>query len=313
MTLAFVAGGLLIPLSAASGLLLFVPWLLASLLQDYWRAMLFQERRPGAAVLSDLAWALAMIALAALAALAPTEWRVVAAWGGGAACGAVVALVQLREMPAPPRAALRWWHAEVWPFGRWLGAEATVYNGIYWATALTLAGVLGAAGLGGLQAAQSLFAPLSLLSAAVTLPGLPALTRAVSASFGPAFRLAVQISGLVIVLALAYLLLAATAGGSLLGLAFGHDFEAYANILHPIGVWQLTAAVAIGFQLLLRALQRGRALFLTRVVASVASFTAITLLAVAYGTEGAAWGYVVGAAVESSAYVLLVQRERRRR
>ena len=312
MTLLFAAGGLLIPVSAASGLLLFVPWLLPALLQDYCRALLFQERRPGAATLTDLAWAGVMVLLAVLVATAPTDWRVVAAWGGGAVAGAIVGLVLLRTPPAAPATAVRWWHEQVWPFGRWLAAEAAVYNGIYWATTLTLAAALGAASLGALQAAQSLFAPLSLLGAAVTLPGLPALTRAVSEAFGGALRLATGVSALVVGLALGYLLLVAAAGESLLTVIFGDDFAPFSGVLYPIAAWQLVAAVGIGFQLLLRALQRGRALFITRVVASSASYAAITLLAITHGTTGAAWGYAIGSAVETGAYVFLAQRERRR-
>src|SRR3954447_16862950 len=310
MTFVFVGGGLLIPVSGAGGLLLFVPWLLPSLVQDYWRAVLFQERRGGQATLNDFSWALVMGVAAGIAYLWPSELSVVSAWGAGAAAGAILGFFQVRRRPELPGRAIRWWVEEVWPFGRWLGAEVTLYSGIYWGTVLTLAAVLGAYDLGGLQAAQSLFAPISLLSSGVTLPGLPAVTRALAASFGGALRLALRISVGVFVLALVYVVLAGAGGGALLGLVFGSRFDSFHDLIYPIGAWQLAAALGVGLSIFVRAQQRGRALFLTRVCVSIVGYCAITALAITHGVSGAAWGYATAAATETILLAVLVRRAR---
>jgi O-antigen/teichoic acid export membrane protein len=311
MTLAFVGGGLLIPVSGARGLLLFIPWLLPSLVQDYWRAVLFQERRGGQAALNDFTWALVMGAMVGVAYAWPSRFSVVSAWGAGAAAGAVLGFFQVRRRPELPRSAARWWVTEVWPFGRWLGAEVTLYSGIYWGTVLTLAAVLGAYRLGGLQAGQSLFAPLSLVSSAVTLPGLPAVTRALAVSVSSALRLALRISGAVVALALVYVLLAGAGGGGLLALVFGSRFRVFHDLIYPIGAWQLAAAAGVGLQIFVRSQQRGRALFLTRLCVSIISYCAITTLAATHGVSGAAWGYAIGSATETLLLAALVQRSRR--
>jgi O-antigen/teichoic acid export membrane protein len=308
MTLAFVGGGLLIPVSGARGLLLFVPWLLPSLVQDYWRAVLFQERRGGQATLNDFAWAIGMGAIAAVAYSWPSQFSVVSAWGAGATAGAVLGFFQVRRRPALPRSAARWWLKEVWPFGRWLGAEVTLYSAISWGTVLTLAAVLGAYGLGGLQAAQSLFAPLSLLSSAVTLPGLPAVTRALAVSFSSALRLAVRISVAVVGLAFAYVLLAGAGGGGLLAVVFGSRFRTFHDLIYPIGAWQLAAAAGVGLQIFIRSQQRGRALFLTRLCVSIVGYCAITTLAATHGVSGAAWGFAIGSATETVLLAAIARR-----
>jgi O-antigen/teichoic acid export membrane protein len=68
-----------------------------------------------------------------------------------------------------------------------------------------LAGVLGVAELGGLRAAQSLFALMTLLGPGLAMVGLPAITRRLDASVPTARALAVRISAVALGLVFPYL------------------------------------------------------------------------------------------------------------
>jgi O-antigen/teichoic acid export membrane protein len=169
--------GLAVGGSVGRGLVLFAPWLVPVLIQDYWRAVLFRDTRGRAAAVNDGLWIVAMALTAPLAWKLDATWAVLASWGAGAAVSAGFGFVQARVRPARLPSAWRYWREDIWPFGRWLAAEGAVLAVGSQASVVILAAVLGTAALGGLKAAQTLFAPLSLLSSAASFPGLPALTR----------------------------------------------------------------------------------------------------------------------------------------
>jgi O-antigen/teichoic acid export membrane protein len=298
---------------AGRGLLIMAPWLLAALLQDFWRAILFQEQRPAAAALNDGCWALVMVVVAPLAWVIGTDWAIAACWGLGALAGALLGLAQLRVRPLSPILSLTWWRLRLWPFGRWLALEGGVYWGMYATAILVLGTIIGSTGLGGLQAAQSLFAPLSLLLPALALPGLPAMTRRVARSSGAAMVLALQISAVATVLASLYVGVMILLGGSALPYVFGDSFEGYSDLAVPIGALQLATGLAAGMNLFLRAQQRGRDLLWIMVVGAGASTAFSCLFASMTGTTGAAWGFVAGATAGTAMSAALAMRAYRSR
>ena len=295
-TLLLVVLGTTIGGHAGRGLLIIAPWLLPALVQDFWRAILFQERRAAAAAANDACWAAVMVLTAPLAWLIDTDWAIAASWGSGALAGALLGFAQTRARPEPPLQAFSWWRARLWPFGRWLGLDGMVNAVASSATVFLLNGVLGAKGLGGLRAAQSLFAPLSLLLPAISLPGLPSIARRLAVSPRGAIGLAVRLSVSVSVLAALYGAAMVVLGGNLIELLFGTSFSAYADLALPISVWQGVTGLSVGFTLFLTAQQRGRALLLIGIAGSVGSVAFISLLAWADGVTGAAWGYSLYAA-----------------
>jgi len=307
-TLLAVVLGVVVPGHTGRGLLIIAPWLLPALVQDYWRTILFQERRAKAAALNDACWATSMALAAPLAWMLDTDWAIAACWGSGALAGALLGFAQTHVRPHPLRAAFSWWRARAWPFGRWLAVEGVVYAVASSALVFLLNGLLGASALGGIRAAQSLYAPLTFILPAVALPGLPAMTRRLAASPAAAIGLAMRLSGAVAGLAALYGGTMVLLGRDLLPLVFGASFKSYTNLALPISTWQVVAGLGAGFSLFLTAQQRGRDLLLVGAAGSVGSLVFVSLSAWAGGVTGAAWGFSLYAAVASALSVILAVR-----
>jgi O-antigen/teichoic acid export membrane protein len=296
-TLLLFALGAVVGGDAGRGFLIVAPWLAFALVQDFWRAVLFQEERARAAAVNDGVWALLMAVTAPLAWTLATDWAIVGCWGVGALAAALFGFAQTRGRPVLA-AAFSWWRSHLWPFGRWLALESLTYAAATSGTVFVLYGLIGAADVGGLRAAQSLFAPLSLILPALALPGLPAVVRALRTSPSPtaAFRLATGLSAGAGALAGVYVGVMVLLGGRLIPYVFGESFSGFEDLALPIGAWQLVLAVGAGFGILLTAQQRGRAILLVRGAAAAATITFVSLLAWTNGVVGAAWGYVFGGA-----------------
>jgi O-antigen/teichoic acid export membrane protein len=310
-TTVFLVLGYAVPGNAGRGVLLVTPWLAAALLQDFWRAVLFQEKRPRAAAGNDALWAGTMCIAALPALYIGSDWAIVGCWGAGALAGALLGFGQLNIRPAAAAAAISWWRERIWPFGSWLGLESAMYSVAETGTVFVLNGVLGASAVGGLRAAQSLFAPLNLILPAVTLPGLPAVARALAASPDAAIRLAARLSGFVAALAAVYVGVMILLGESLIPVIFGESFTQYETLAVPIGAWQLVAGAGAGFAIFLVAKQRGRDLVAIRVVGAGATLGLVSLLAWKYGVTGAAWGFAFGAGSASALTIALALRSYR--
>ena len=310
-TLVLLLLGLTVPGNAGRGFLIFAPWLLPALVQDFWRAVLFQERRAKAAAMNDALWLVTMVLTAPIAWLVGTDWAVVACWGLGASAAALLGFAWTRLRPARLRSAFSWWRTRLWSFGRWLGAEGVVYAFTSTATVFLLNALLGAESVGGLSAAQSLFAPLSLILPAIALPGLPEMARMLAVSPRAAIALAGRLSALVTALAALYVGTMVLSGGRLIPLVFGVDFDPYASLAMPLGTWQIVVGLGAGFGLFLTAQERGRDLLAVRIMGSVASMVCVVLLAWKSGLTGAAWGFSVGAATATALSIGLAFRSYR--
>jgi O-antigen/teichoic acid export membrane protein len=154
-------------------------------------------------------------------------------------------------------------------------------------------GILGTAAIGGLRAATTIFGPLTLLRPAVTLPGLPAMTRAQAASPSKAKLLAAKLSGGLLALTMLYVLALGALRGQVLSVVFGGLFGRYGNLLLPIGTEQTAGALGIGFSLLLW----------SQAVGQTGTLVFASALALRYGIAGAAWGMTGGAVLETLAIV----------
>jgi O-antigen/teichoic acid export membrane protein len=310
-TLLLVVLGMTIRGHAGRGLLIIAPWLLPALVQDFWRTILFQERRAAAAAANDGCWAVVMVLTAPLAWLVDTDWAMAACWGSGALGAALLGFAQTHVRPDAPQNALFWWRTRLWPFGRWLGIEGVVYAISSSATVFLLNGVLGAKAVGGIRAAQSLFAPLTLILPAISLPGLPAMARRLAVSPRGAIGLAVRLGTSVSALAALYGAAMMVLGTNLIQVVFGTSFGAYGNLTAPIALWQVVAGFSVGFNLFLTAQRRGRDLLLIGVTGSVGSLVIVPLLAWVGGVTGAAWGFSLYAVVATALSAALAVRSYR--
>ena len=282
------------------GLLLFAPWLLPALVNELCRALLFRDGRGRGAALNEGFWLATMLAAIPLAVVADARWAVVATWGIGATAAAALGIAQLRLVPLGLRAGLGWWRRESWPLGRWFAGAGMIMAVSGQAVILSLAALLGPAAVGGLRAAQTLFAPLTLLGTAAALPGLPALTRSLSVSLRAAKALAARMGGVIAALALGYLVVAGAVREPLLGALFGDEFRTYDWLIVPVGAQQLLLAVGLGFLLLLKANGQGRDLVWVRTISATATLAVTFALASSNGLEGAAWGLAVGTGLTSA-------------
>jgi O-antigen/teichoic acid export membrane protein len=287
--------GLAVDGGAARGLLLFAPWMVPGLLQEYWKAMLFADRRGAVAAAAEAARATTMALAAALVWASPSDYAVVTAWGAAAAVALVIAVA---ARPLRPLSHIREVvvHVVGDRLGRWLGAREIVYQASAYATVLALAGIVGSDGLGGLRAAEVLFSPFSLVASAMVLPALPALSLAAARSAAAARGIAIKITVVSTAFAVAYFIVMAVGGEALLSAVFGESFDEFAILIWPMGMSQLIGASAFAFALLLIAERRGRASFVVGIVSSASTLLFPIVLAIAYGTTGAAWGYAVASA-----------------
>ena len=273
----------------AEALLLFAPWVAPALVQDLWRSSLFRDGRGGAATCNDGTWILIMVALAPAAWAIHTNWAIVGCWGIGALGGAALGFWQFRLVPARLRLAIGWWRADASKLARWLGAEGVIYNVAAQTGNLIIATVLGPSSLGGLRAVQTVFAPLTLFTPAIGMPGLPMVTRNLAISFARGRKLALEFSALLIALTVAYLGVLALGGEQLLADIFGKSFQSYDDLILPVGVSQLVTAAGEGLFILMKASNRGKQLFLARAILAPLGLAAIFVAAVSSGLLAVAW------------------------
>ena len=312
---AFFAAGVLVTVGVtmtgelARGLLLFAPWVIPALLQDFLRATLFRDGRFRLATALEALWFGTLLCLLPLVLRADSDWAIVGAWGTGALVAAVVGLAFVQIRPQRISPAFQWWRTSALSLGRWLAGASIVYSACMFGTIMFLGLILGPASLGGLRAVLSVMTPLSLIAPAISLPGLPAIARASAASGAEARRLALRLGLLASGCAAGYVLVVGLAPG-LLGLLFGTAFNEYADLVWPLGLGQIIGVLAIGFVLLLKAEQRGRMFFAVRSTASIVSLSLATLLALAFGLEGAAWGFALASMI-AAAFTTLVASPRR--
>jgi O-antigen/teichoic acid export membrane protein len=292
--LGVVVAGLVLPGFAGDGLLLVSPWLITGMTQDFCRHMLFREKRGTAAACNDGAWLMTMAATAPVAWALGTDWAVMACWGLGTLAGTILGFIQTKIKPASLPSAWQWWRREAWAFGSWNASAGIVGNIGTHAGTLILSGILGARALGGLRAAQTVFAPLTLITPAISLPGLPAVTRAYSSDRRLGKRLALRLSGVAMGAAACFIIILILGGWRLLPALFGEAFRPFRDLIWPIAAAQLFIASSVGLLLLIKAQRRGRVLLVNRGAAALISLSVVVALALSYGLIGAAWGSAVG-------------------
>jgi len=300
-----LAGGVLLTVTVAligwgtggafgRGILVFAPWLLPALLQDFCRAALFRADRGAAAACNDGVWVGVMAFVLVLGWGSSSEWTIVTAWGAGAGAGAILGLFQL-SMGVPRCSGTRaWWWREIVPLGRWLALESMCIASVGVLVPVIVVSSLGAAAVGGLRAVDAIFAPMTLVGQGLELPWLPELARSWTKSHYRARRQAATVSGIAVVLIVPYLMVVVVFRSDLLAAVFGPAFRSFSDLVAPGAVTQLIFASAIGFFVLLKASRRGRARFAARAVASVVIVSLVAILATTGSLVWVAWGRAIG-------------------
>lgn len=281
----------------ATSFVLFSPWILPLLIQDFSRVLLFRDGRSRDAAMSEMVWATTMLLVLVTSWRIRAEWVLVSAWGLGA-CGALAfASRRIHVTRVAPLAAFHVWRNEQAPLGGWLAAETVIFHlGIH-GTVFALAGILGTEMLGGIRAVQAVFAPLSLIGPAIAMPGFPAVVRTFAVSPRRAKAMALRLGAAAAIIVAIYTIILAFDRASVIRFIFGSSFIQFINLIWPVVVGQLLAAASLGLPMILKAQQRGYALLQSRLLGSGGSFLFSVWLGYEFGALGAAWGFVVGSAL----------------
>ena len=298
--------GLVVPGRFGHSLLLFVPWVVPSLVQDFWRWALFGAGRGSAATVNDAIRAFCMGGALVIAWHVPSDWALVGCWGIGAAAGAAFGFVQTRLPRGQLSRAWAWWRTEALPLGRWLGIESLVLSSGTVAVPFILAAVVGTADLGGLRAVDALFAPMTFLGQAIELPALPHLSRWWRSSPERVRAAAARVSVLAIALLGAYLLIVLPHRERLMAFVFGVEFLGFDRLILPVVIGEVIYAGGLGFFVLLKASGRGRARLVSESVADVSTIGLVWVLASIGGISAAAWGRTAGYASGQVTATMLV-------
>jgi len=301
--------GILLPDELGRGMLLFAPWLLPAVVQDLGRSIIFRDLSGPSTVVSDATWLLVMAATVPLAINIGTDWSVVGCWGIGAVSASAVVLAQVRWRPTSLVSAIAWWKAEASQFGRWLLLSGSLYHAASYASVLALVSILSPREFGGLRAVQTAFAPLTLLGPALSLPGLPMVSRLVGPSPRQALLLAVRLGAIIMTLTALYVVVLYSFP-ELLTFLFGAGFTEFRSIVVPIGISQVLLAPVFGLTLFLKAQQRGRTLFRLTSLYTLLNVGLAVVFAAIFGLQGAAWAAAVAALLYVAAMVIVIRPRR---
>jgi O-antigen/teichoic acid export membrane protein len=284
------------------------------LLQDLWRFMAFFEGRPDRALANDLVFAVVQISLTALLIAGGHESTplFVAAWGAGAAAGAVFGFRQFRVRP---RLMSGWRQiGEHWGFSRWMladfGTSFTMDN-VY---PLMVLGLLGDYQFGVLQGVIRLMGPAAVILQSGGNLGVPGASRAlrdrgVAGLDRFARKLTIGIGACMV----AYVAVVFVAGSWLLRTVYNKpEAVGYGNLMRLVGLGYVIWSGAFGAGIALRVVQQTRRLWAARLAVSAISFVAAYVLIRRLGIDGSGWAAVItaGAGVVAVSRVWTTARDR---
>ncbi len=308
-------GGVAAITDARMGVLMLAlsPWFVPLLIQDYWRAMAFQDRRPELALLNDIAFAVVQIAAIGLFSL--MGWRsagyMIAAWGIGATAGALLGFAWFRAA-----GGLRDGWAligRLWPDSRWILAEFVtgfLSNQSYLAFAALL---LSQVDYGGFRAAANLMGPVVVIIHAGSNVGLPeAARRANPGDLGVLRQLARRLSTGATVCVAIYGAVVAVMGSALLEILYGPQFARFDVLATLAALSAILATLVFGQGIALKASGRMQRLWRVRIVVTGGSLISMFLLVRSLGTVGAGWAGVATAVYYAGGLYAVYRGERRR-
>ena len=261
------------------------------LLQDSWRYSFFALGRGSRAFVNDTVWALTLIpALVVLRAThhADVFWFVFA-WGITATIAAAVGPIQARVIPR--LAGARRWVSQHRDLGPRYLAEGTSQSASVQLRAYSIALVLGLAALGSVQAAATLFGPITILFLGMSLVAIPEAARVLRRSPRHLPLFCAGITGALSVAGLAWgiILLVVVPRG------FGHWLlgpiwrSTYPLVL-PQMIFVIGQGMGFGVGTGLHALGASRRSLRLSLIMSVLYVTGSLAGAVADGALGAVWG-----------------------
>lgn len=257
------------------------------------RSAAFALLRPAVALIVDSVWTgVQLVAFVVLFVSGQaTTVALIAAWGVGAAVGAIAGLVILRVAPVP--SALGGWLRAIRPISGRLTIEnvlsAFQTHTISWVVLL----VVGSVGVGAVRGVRTMFGPATALGAGLRQALVPYFRRRIDSDRAGVDRgaklLGLTIASIAVVTAIAFWLLPASIGEQLLG----DTFAASQDLALIFGAFVVTSGAVISRQVLL--LAGGN---LTEIVRSRIALAVLILLLVPVGVVvGDQFGAIAAAAL----------------
>ena len=295
---ALLATGGLVTLAAgariAIPMLALTPWLIPLLVQDYWRGVSFNQRRPGLALANDVIFAVVQVTAIALFSLA--GWRTAAhmitAWGLGAATGA---LLGFWLVPGAGRPRRGWaFLSGAWPLSRSMLADFLTSFASHQAYLAFAALLLSQVDYGGFRAALNLMGPVIIVLHAGANIGLPEASRRFDPEDPSALRrFARHLTAGTFLCVAIYAGVVAIGGGRLLGFVFGPAFGSFGQLATLAALQYVIAVSWFGQGIALKAAGRMRRLWRARLVVAAASLVLLVVFVHWLGTVGAGWAGVM--------------------
>lgn len=263
-------------------------WLPGLLIQDYWRAMAFQQTRPGAALANDMVF----VGVQAVATLvfALVGWRsvgyMIGAWGLGGMAGA---LYGFRRFPAISGPAQGWrMFGHLWHHSRWLLADFATGYLTDQVTLLLAAALLTSADFGGFRAASSLLGPILIVLLAEVNLGLPEATRRACSDDPDALpHFARRLSRVTFSCVAAYGVLVSLVGRPLLQVVYGPGFSTFSPLITLGALAYAAASLSTGEGIALKAEGRMSLVWRARLLIGAVSLGSMVVLVRWLGVVGA--------------------------
>lgn len=288
-------------------------WLVPLLVQDYWRAIAFQRRRPDLALANDVVFA--FVQAVVILGFAIVGWRgagaMITAWGAGGLAGALLGFSWFPSL-SPLHEGLRLLR-RLWPLGRWLLADFATAFASQQAYIAFAALLLSKDAYGGFRAATSLLGPVMVIAQAFGNFGLPEAARRAAANDPRALdQYARRLSMASIACVAVYALFLVAAARHVLTALYGAPFSRYALIAVLAGLQYVVIVTASGQGIALRVTGEIRRIWRPRILTAGLSLGSLAVLVKMLGAEGAGWAGLATGAFDSLAIHYVYHRARTR-
>jgi O-antigen/teichoic acid export membrane protein len=261
------------------------------LLQDAWRWAFFVVGEGQKALVNDLIWLLAMLAIFGGLYLTDTASApsLTFAWGLGAMIAAIAGRFQAGV--SPRRQLIREWVRRNWDLSPKYVGEMLAVSGTIQVYMLGITAAAGLAATAGIRGAQVLLGPVNVLNQGIRMISVPEAARALRHSYRRLWLVGLAISFGVGAGALAwgaiFLLLPPFVGRQLLGPGVWNQAH---EVLVPVILLQALGASNAGAFAILRALTAATRGLRVRLISSVILIICGVGGAFLWGAKGAAWG-----------------------
>lgn len=281
--------GLLLPGSIGPAFLALGICLPGLLLHDSWRFAFFAAGRGRRSVISDLSWAVSLVPVLYVATREPTVAKCMLAWGGCAAVGAVVSLLQARTLPRPDRA--RRWLVEQRDLGPRYLMENLSISGAAQLLAYGLGAIAGLAAVGTVRGAELLMGPFLMIMSGIGLIAVPEAARVLKRAAHRLVTFCALLGAAQACVALTWgTLLLLVVPDSLGEFALGEVWTASSALILPATLAMMSASMITGAAAGLRALGMARRSLRSQLMASAAYLTFGLTGGWFGGALGASWG-----------------------